>query len=753
MADISFKSGRYEYDPRGNNPNNLVVDEIHEVENRQKKVIVPMYAYFYTDSVVIKDLDNDRILESNEYFFDDHSQVIFENTNLPAAGAIIITSPTSGVRFSIKYQVVGGAASGKHKVDILAKFKEINLDDRKVDWSNIINKQSTYPPQGHKHPMWQTYAYGQLIHMLEQLKNARLIGDSAMLGLLFEKFNALSDELRSYTRKNISELNDTINTLKNTDLSNLITRTAHDKAVTELNRTITTLGEAVREAQASIGGKASNSDVTRMLQGTHDDLSNQFNRAIEETTKALKELITSTSATDKNTLTTEYGKEIALLTNAVLNKLLNGNLSPYKLSAKDQTIQLTDTELNSYVTNNLPGNLKLRESVIPISTTEYNGLRWSKDGLYYGTTADDIYKNIYVDPDIGKDETITIDNGRGSRAKPVASIAFALTQGPGNVSRVIHIAEGKTHVIGQEVIDYIDGQFTYKQKPENIANLPYATVRGGTVVIRPFGTGCDAVTPHPADSIWRKRPRELIQLDTKIMLVGWRLTTDNGRGGKWVNPEVLDVEVGTHLTISNCKIINEVYRATLQKKIFTGTKHQYATNNARITRRDNININLLNCTYQTTDLTYSGPNDSDLYYIALVSGNSIARPKLNVYWLEDTEDNYEYRNNNLFTGPSPLIGIFFPVIQVIIDIGEMDATMFEKLFSANNEWSANTRGKFFYGFGSRNGKFYRVDTNLIPHDLYRAKNNDPVFYVSGSTIKVKIMEGGRVVDKTLAFKE
>lgn len=749
MADISFKSGRYEYDPKGNNPNNLVVDEMHEVEDRQKKVIIPLYAYFYTDSVVIKDLDNDRILQSNEYFFDDHSQIIFENTNLPAAGAIIITSPTSGLRFAIKYQVVGGAASGKHKVDILAKYKEINLDDRKVDWANIINKQSTYPPQGHKHPLWQTYAYGQLIHMLEQLKNARLIGDSAMLGLLFEKFHALSDELRAYTRKNISELNATIEQLKNTDLSNLVTRTIYDKAIGELTRVTTTLGEAVRDAQTALSGKASSADVTRLLQGQHDDLNTEFTTAIDNASKALKELITATSTADKSTLTTEYGKEVALLTNVLLGKVFNGTLTPYKLNAKEETINLSVKELDDYIARNIPSNLKLRESVIPISTTEYNGLRWSKDGLYYGTSTDEIYKNIYVDPDTGKDEVITVENQRGSRNKPVASIAFALSQGPANVTRTIHVAEGKTHIIGREVTDYSDGQIVYKALPENMVDVGTATVRGGVVVIRPYGTGVDAVPQHPADSIWRKRPRELIQLNTQIMLVGWTLGDSNGYGGKWVSPEVLDVETGTHLTISNCKIVNEVYRAQLQKKIFTGTNHKYVTNNSRITRRDNININLLNCTYSTTDLTYNGPNDADVHYIALVSGNSIARPKLNVYWLEETEDNFEYRNNNLLNGPSPLIGTFFPIVQIIVDIGAMNDAIFDKFFASNDEWTRNNRGKFFYGFGIRNGRFYRVDTNLEAPELYRVKNNDPVFYVDGPSLYVKFWDGKKVATKVI----
>ena len=750
MADISFKSGRYEYDPKGNNPNNLVVDEMHEVEDRQKKVLIPLYAYFYTDSVVIKDLDNDRILQSNEYFFDDHSQIIFENTNLPAAGAIIITSPTAGLRYAIKYQVVGGAASGKHKVDILAKFKEINLDDRKVDWANIVNKQTTYPPQGHKHPMWQTYAYGQLIHMLEQLKNARLIGDSAMLGLLFEKFHALSDELRAYTRKNINELNETIEQLKNTDLSNLVTRAIYDKAVGELTRATAALGDAVKEVQTALSDKASNTGVTRLLQGTHDDLTNTFTAAIEAASKALKELVSSTSAADKSTLTTEYGKEVALLTNALLGKMFNGALTPYKLNAKEETINLSVKELDDYIERNIPSNLKLRESVIPISTTEYNGLRWSKDGLYIGTSTEDIYKNIYVDPDTGKDEVITVENHRGSRNKPVASIAFALSQGPANVTRVIHVAEGKTHIIGREVTDYSDGQIVYKPLPENMLNVGVATARGGVITIRPYGVGVDAVPPNPGDSIWRKRPRELIQLDTKIMLVGWSLGDSNGFGGKWVTPEVLDVQTGTHLTISNCKIINEVYRAQLQKKIFTGTNHKYVTNNSRITRRDNININLLNCTYSTTDLTYNGPNDTDIHYIALVSGNSVARPKLNVYWLEETEDNYEYRNNNLLQGPSPLIGTFFPIVQIIVDIGTLDANMFDRLFAFNDHWSQGNRGKFFYGFGTRNGRFYRVDTNLDAPDLYRVKNNDPVFYVGPNGLNVKFWNGTKVVDKLVA---
>ena len=44
-----------------------------------------------------------------------------------------------------------------------------------------------------------------------------------------------------------------------------------------------------------------------------------------------------------------------------------------------------------------------------------------------------MYANLYVDPDLGVDEPITLDNNRGTKDKPLATIGYALDQGTSGV--------------------------------------------------------------------------------------------------------------------------------------------------------------------------------------------------------------------------------------------------------------------------------------------------------------------------------
>ena len=61
---------RYEFDKSGQNPNNLVSNESHTTTQRIRKVIVPHYGHFYTNSVVITDVKSGQVLPSSAYFFD-----------------------------------------------------------------------------------------------------------------------------------------------------------------------------------------------------------------------------------------------------------------------------------------------------------------------------------------------------------------------------------------------------------------------------------------------------------------------------------------------------------------------------------------------------------------------------------------------------------------------------------------------------------------------------------------------------------
>ena len=163
---------------------------------------------------------------------------------------------------------------------------------------------------------------------------------------------------------------------------------------------------------------------------------------------------------------------------------------------------------------------KLVPDAIPLSKVEGNMITLQDDGLYYGTTPPERFANIYVDPDIGVDEEITRFNGRGGRNKPVRTLVFALTQGPGLVNRNIWLAEGKTHYVGKKLLywrqptvdDKQQGREWFRSEGET------AVFRGGTITIAPYGSYTDNLIAPPNQT--KQHNPDIHNRRTTILLQG-----------------------------------------------------------------------------------------------------------------------------------------------------------------------------------------------------------------------------------------
>lgn len=202
---------------------------------------------------------------------------------------------------------------------------------------------------------------------------------------------------------------------------------------------------------------------------------------------------------------------------------------------------------------------KLIKDVIPISTVRENNIRWNKDGLYYGIIPDEMYANLYVDPDLGVDEPITLDNNRGTKDKPLATIGYALDQGTSGVRRTILLKEGKTHVIGKKMVSITGNNPVYEVNPNNHRSGTKVNFRGGTIIFRPYGPSTDALNEKikAANSEFssyggssEERHKEIIDLGCKIEFRGTYTGSNISRGGKsysTFNKYCVDIENGTSL--------------------------------------------------------------------------------------------------------------------------------------------------------------------------------------------------------------
>lgn len=149
-------------------------------------------------------------------------------------------------------------------------------------------------------------------------------------------------------------------------------------------------------------------------------------------------------------------------------------------------------------------NGKLVPEAIPLSRVEGNMITLQDDGIYYGVIPPERFANVYVDPDIGVDEEITRTNGRGTRNKPVRTLTFALTQGPGLVNRNIFLAEGKIHYVGKKLLYWRQPTVDDKQQGREwfSAEGETAEFRGGRILIAPYGSYTDSLIAPPNQDKW-----------------------------------------------------------------------------------------------------------------------------------------------------------------------------------------------------------------------------------------------------------
>lgn len=177
---------RYEYDKTGTSPDNLVAGETHVTSQRVRKIIVPTYGHFYTNSVSIINVATGETLPRSAYFFDDVSETIAMLTGLSAAGTIIIKDGTQDNKYSVTYQAVGGNFTNGDIKALAQKLEDYNVDRRPVEWDNIANKPLVYNPAEHFHPLWQTFGYEHLVYVIERLVQATLIGNEASHDVFWE---------------------------------------------------------------------------------------------------------------------------------------------------------------------------------------------------------------------------------------------------------------------------------------------------------------------------------------------------------------------------------------------------------------------------------------------------------------------------------------------------------------------------------------------------------------------------------------
>lgn len=170
---------RYPLDPTGVNPENLVTAEPHTLSARRIRAVATQYGAFFSESLQIKDVTNNAILVKGQQFY---AAELYE---LPTArygkevcAIVLITDENVGPEIELTYQALGGEFSNSMTA-ISQQIEKLKLDERPVGWGDLIARPDEFPPSHHLHDVGDVYGFEYLVHSLDRVRAAIIMGDAA----------------------------------------------------------------------------------------------------------------------------------------------------------------------------------------------------------------------------------------------------------------------------------------------------------------------------------------------------------------------------------------------------------------------------------------------------------------------------------------------------------------------------------------------------------------------------------------------
>lgn len=193
---------KYPLDITGTDPNNRVSDEEHTLPNRPVRALAPNYGLFYVDGLIITDLATNQPLAANQYRCVELQELPTARYAKAICAVILIEDTTVSNSVSIEYQALGGEYSS-NTTALIEMINNLNLENRPVSWPNILDRPEEFDPAPHFHDAGDIYGFEYLVHSINRLRQAILIGDEAA-----------HDELRRYIDAIVGESQDEIDQLR-----------------------------------------------------------------------------------------------------------------------------------------------------------------------------------------------------------------------------------------------------------------------------------------------------------------------------------------------------------------------------------------------------------------------------------------------------------------------------------------------------------------------------------------------------------
>lgn len=195
-------------DTTGQAPANKQTDEEHVLTpNRPVRAIVLDYGAFFTKGLVVKNKATGKALtRGTDYKVMDLYKKPSMKYGSEICGSISIEDPTIATVL-VTYQALGGSYGLSNKA-LYANIGEIELDDKPVDFTEIIGKPDRYTPLPHLHDAGDLFGLEYIVRGLEEVRDAIILGDQASHDEIYrdiEYFRNLTQDKINDLRQRISD--------------------------------------------------------------------------------------------------------------------------------------------------------------------------------------------------------------------------------------------------------------------------------------------------------------------------------------------------------------------------------------------------------------------------------------------------------------------------------------------------------------------------------------------------------------------
>lgn len=169
---MSLPITRYALDKTGTNRDNLVAGEVHDLSNRAIRAVAPKYGAFFTESFQIWDnVSNTLLVKDVDYTFAELLEDATLTFGKELCFLVLIKNTNVNNQVRINYQVLGGYYQNSAE-GVVNLYELAMLDNRPVDWTNVLNKPTEYPPSLHKHLLDDLVGFEPVVVALERIRNA-----------------------------------------------------------------------------------------------------------------------------------------------------------------------------------------------------------------------------------------------------------------------------------------------------------------------------------------------------------------------------------------------------------------------------------------------------------------------------------------------------------------------------------------------------------------------------------------------------